>query len=551
MRKRLSTRGWPAVVLAAAFICGGALRAATAFTKPVFYHDESHSYQVATGHAGENARITYERRPPSGQWVQASEWKRLLRPERRFCFGTIGSDAHAFDVHPPLYYWLLHLACLAMGTHYWTGPLLNAFIDLFTIAAIFRLALLATGRDRLASAAAAFVWAAGAGALQVCVVEARQYSLLALIAVVFSDQVARFAGESETPHDGRRLRPFAIAALALAGALTHHHFALIIVGVLGWCVVTRRQARRRLMYATLAVGAAYLALLVIHPFFSGTGYKHLTDAKLPDPTGLRVRARQALEALAHVALERRYGSFMPLPTLTVIAAIVPLTFLAAWWTLRRRARASIQTPWAAGYATFLGVWIMLVTIALYLIGVTPAHAMSYRYLATMWPLLAVAAGIVFAGPAARARNGRGVLLIAFTCTIALISGIGAAYLQWHNLELDPAAPRAHELLRTGRRFVIDNVGRGHWPRPMWRIADDAQVIVAAPNDLLRRPAAWRTQLEPGALYISPAKSAAAAREKIVRLLRETHEVEFVAHVHAIGDVFIIGPPRQAKMPTPR
>src|SRR5688500_1789242 len=187
---------FPTVLLLAALLAGAALRAAGAFGKPVLYHDESHSYQAATGPVGEAAGITYGRQPPYGKWVQAREWKRLLRPERPFCFVTISRDALAYDVHPPLYYWLLHVFCLAFGTHLWTGPLLNTLIDLFTTIALFRLARYALV-DRTAAATAAFVWAASAASLQVCVVEARQYSLLALWAVLFTHALARLAHEPD------------------------------------------------------------------------------------------------------------------------------------------------------------------------------------------------------------------------------------------------------------------------------------------------------------------------------------------------------------------
>lgn len=86
-----------AVIVVAALLAGGLLRAATAFPKPVLYHDESHSYQAATGHVGEAARVTYDKQPPYGRWVPAADWKRLLRPERPFCFVTISRDALRYE----------------------------------------------------------------------------------------------------------------------------------------------------------------------------------------------------------------------------------------------------------------------------------------------------------------------------------------------------------------------------------------------------------------------------------------------------------------------
>ena len=502
-------------------------------TKPVFYHDESHSYQVATGHAGEVARITYQKQHPYGQWVEAREWKRLLRPEERFCFGTISRDALAYDVHPPLYYLLLHVVCLAVGTHYWTGTLLNALIDAATVFALYAFARRVTG-SRRAAAVAAFVWAVSAASVQVAVVEARQYSLLALVGVLFAHQLLRAVDDDPAPRRWPRL--IVLAVLTLAGAMTHHHFAILVAGAFGWCAVTDLRRRpARLLAASAAVAVAYAALLCLHPFFAGTGYKHLSDARLPDAVALQSRVRQALESLAQVVLERRFGSGLPLIVVAPLA-LIPVAVLLLAWRQVRRGRAEPTAP-ASRFTIAIAAWLAAVIVGLYLVGVSPGHAMSYRYLAMFWPFLAVAVAIALMTKRSEPRLRAAPTIL--VCILALACGVFATYSQWTNLQRDPNGPHADALLRGADRVVIDNVGRGHWPRPVWRLREDARVIIAAPNDLLRRPAAWRAGLTPGTLYVSPARSTAAARDKIVASLNTTHRVQFIAHVFGIGDVYSI------------
>ena len=542
---------FPTVLLLAALLAGAALRAAGAFGKPVLYHDESHSYQAATGHVGEAAGITYGRQPPYGKWVEAREWKRLLRPERPFCFVTISRDALAYDVHPPLYYWLLHVFCLAFGTHLWTGPLLNALIDLGTIVALYRLARYATG-DRTAAATAAFVFAACAATVQVCVVEARQYSLLALIAVLFTGVLVRLVHE---PDRVRSRHVLGVAVLAAMGALTHHHFAILVAVTLAWCAVGRIGSgrRRRLVPAVGAVAAGYIVLVLVHPFFFGTGFKHLSDARILDAAGVAARARQALEAVAHFVLERRTGSELPLPAIVAAACVAPGVFIAACWMLRRRRRrrgttdgrdaaavsGTLNPSPVARYLMAVGASVAVLTIGLYLVGVTPAHAMAHRYLALTWPFVALAAGVLVtrrpAHPGSSGHTGRAVVV----CALALLAGSQAAWLQWRNMNWHPGGPEADRIVRAADRVIIDNVGRGHWPRPVFRLRDDAQVFIATPNDLLRRPAPWRREITPGAVYISPAKSAVQSREKILRSLGKDHRVESIGHLAAIGEVYVV------------
>lgn len=438
---------------------------------------------------------------------------------------------------------------------------MNAVLDTFTVLAVYRFACHVLGdADRPAAAAAAFVWAVSAAALQVCVVEARQYSLLALIAVLFTDQLARLVHDFRPAAGQRRFwRALGVTLLTGAGALTHHHFAILVAGALGLCVIGRIAAdRRRVVYAVGSAAAGYALLVAVHPFFFGTGFKHLSDSRLPDAAGFAARGRQALEALAHLVLERRHGSGLPLLPLALLACIVPAIFLAAWLKVRRwrpdafspaRDEASAAEPAPpppsaplARFALGVGVWVSAVTLGLYLSGITPAHAMSYRYLATAWPFVAIAVGIALARGPRRANRPARLTPVLITCILALLVGVLAAWLQWHNLSWHPGAAEADRLVRTARRAVIDNVGRGHWPRAAWRLPEDARVLIATPNDLLRRPAAWRRELEPGTVYISPSKSAVGPREKILQSLRKDYQVRGVGHLAAVGEVYVVGQP---------
>jgi hypothetical protein len=370
------------------------------------------------------------------------------------------------------------------------------------------------------------------------------YSLLALLCVLFAGQVLRlFGGDARWAW----YRWAVLCLTILAGALTHHHFALLVGGTLAWCGVTQlRPHPRRVIGLFAATAIAYAALFAIHPFFRGTGYKHLTDARLPDTAGLESRVRQALEALAHAVVERRFGTGVPYWAVIALASLTPIVFALGLRAIRKLDSAA---RWGTWYLLIVGIGLTGAVLALYLIGVSPAHAMSYRYLAMSWPFLAIAAGAFLAAP----RSGRSRMTwIAAACALTLVTGSAAAWMQWHRLEIDANAPAATELLRTADHFVVDNVGRGHWPRPLWRMRDDAQVFVAMPNDLLRRPMTWLADAPPGTVYVSPAQSAVGSREKVVASIARTRDVRFVAHLHGIGDVFVIGVPRETvkRAPTP-
>jgi hypothetical protein len=218
--------------------------------------------------------------------------------------------------------------------------------------------------------------------------------------------------------------------------------------------------------------------------------------------------------------------------------------------------ASKQNRPAPAYAVGVGLWLTAVTIALYLTGVTPAHAMSARYLALSWPFVAIGVGLLLAPRAMQSANSAHpprwssvrLATLCAVCVFSLSAGMTAAALQWRDLDWHPGAARADALVRSADHVIIDNIGRGHWPRPVWRLREDAQVFIALPNDLLRRPAPWKKEVVPGTVYISPAKSSEMVRQKLFESFGRDNTIEYVGHLYGIGDVYVLGERKGATPP---
>ena len=136
----VSRRALAIALLVLAVIAGVGLRAAATAPKESFTHDEAISYIAATCHQGEYQEITFAGRGPYGRWVPAYEWQRLLQPEDRGCLGRIAADLARYDIHPPLYFWLLHGWALLFGVGVWTGTSLNIALAALGTLALFGLA---------------------------------------------------------------------------------------------------------------------------------------------------------------------------------------------------------------------------------------------------------------------------------------------------------------------------------------------------------------------------------------------------------------------------
>ncbi|MGD0998759.1 MAG: glycosyltransferase family 39 protein, partial [Thermoleophilia bacterium] len=144
-----------ALILIAAVLLGTAFRVDSMRHKHGLHIDEVISYITAAGRLGDFSHpgaTTLD-----GAWVPAAQWKSGLGPGRTFDFGQIISGLAKHDVHPPLYFCLLHIWTLVVGVKFWTGPSLNLIIDVLCGAALFGLARRLL-RDPVAAALVVLIW---------------------------------------------------------------------------------------------------------------------------------------------------------------------------------------------------------------------------------------------------------------------------------------------------------------------------------------------------------------------------------------------------------
>ena len=449
-------------LLAIAVVAGTGLRVAAAVEKRGLTHDEAISYLAATCHQGEWAAITLEQRPPFGETVAATEWKRLLRPGDELCFGTIASDLGRHDIHPPLYFWLLHLAAITVGLEPWTGLGLNILLSLLTVWALFHLARRVLERSD-AAALVAGTWFAGP-ASGLVFTEARQYELLALISVLTVWQAIRYA-DAPTRAPLRELS--LLAALCAAGALTHFYFAFVALACAGLLAARLRRAPRALLVrgvATLAAGYALFALL--HPHF------HLSFG--------RARAQSADFDLAGVgeradAVAASVAAYLVPPDIAGggigVAAFAALVVATVWLMLRRRLAPGVRM-------VSVFAWLAGVNAILYLAFLSPASAMDPRHLSAVWPFCAFVPVVAICAAPSRLQRPLAAILA------AVLLGSGAATL------LRSAAGAPAPVLATSDGVVVDNVARGILPPVIWQLDDDATVLAADQRWLLAHESEW-------------------------------------------------------------
>ena len=487
---------FPALIV----LAGIGLRLLALSGKYTLDHDEAISLLAAGCNQGEWERVTTAGLYPFGAWAPAEAWQSFLEPSRSWCFATIGADLAEHDIHPPLYFWLLHPAVLALGVHLWTGSVLNLAIYALGAAALFAFARRALRDDRLALVVLA-AWSVSPAVVRVFA-DARQYELFAALTAAFALLVLRLEQE-------RRARDLALLGLVTAaGALTHYHFAIVAAAGALWLAVSLgRRDRRWLAYALGAMLIGYAVFAALHPeFLESFGQQQeqaeaFTAARLADRLELTARAVAAF-VVPDELLEDR-------PALTW--AVFALLAAGAAWALRRPPRQARVALWSL-LAT-AGA-----TVALYLGFVSHGLAMGGKYLAAAWPFAAFLPALAVQ----RLSLPRRVPVAATLCGVLLAGGTVGAVLLYRGPERPPdPAP-----VLAGRHVaVVDTVRRGVLPAVLWHFGPRERVLAADQGWLLANERRWRPSVRPPALFVSDERYGdRAAQRRLVALLGRALEV---------------------------
>jgi 4-amino-4-deoxy-L-arabinose transferase-like glycosyltransferase len=474
------------LLLAFTLIAAAALRIYGAAAKDTFSEDENFSLLYATGHASEYYDML-EEKPPFGVWVPAAEWKKFTQPDRLFCFSKITRDMAFFDIHPPFYFWFLHVWTFIAGVNLWTGLTLNLLISSVAILSLYGLGRYVLGSS-VEAALAACVWALSPAVFQMAF-EARQYDMLILVTILFVWQFLRYVDVTRAP----RLFDFILmAAVTTAGALTHFHFS-ILVGGCGLYALARlwREQKNHLAAVSGAVLLGDFIFFWITPNF----YRSFANAG----ETLNVFSYEALMIrVANIVNSCRQFFQNPLPFVSTRHTLPILLVAGGVLAYRKRPAMLLKhvrdTNWNGVHILYFGLWMIGVLIALYLAFLTPVQSMLPKHLGMAWPFFAFLPVFVL-----RLFPKYKNHLAALGCVLALLPGINGAKAFREYLI---AQPNPSAILAQAPAVVMDNVSIGYVPRVLWKLSDGTPVFVASRSYLLQHQAQWLNRLDSGAVYIS-------------------------------------------------
>jgi hypothetical protein len=446
----------------------GAILAVRGLHSSFLSHDDGITMLGVTCNQGRYAGGT-----PTQQWGPAGVWQDYWRLRSPGCFDQIRSDMANFDIHPPLYFWALHLWFIAFGVSLSSALTLNlVFIGVTAVLIIATCRVLSVPAPVIYAVVLTWALTMATRAADVAV---RQYALLGLFAALLLFLTVLWLQHNRFGYLA------AMAPVVAAGVLTQFLFVVpagMVFLAIGTTLVTGRRYGElaALVASYAAAGAAFMAAA---PDFIESVHRGGAQAQPFSWGALPLRAAASVAALVE--------TFLPLdPTyhadavsvagwLMAAAVVIPiLVMVARWWWRNRHDHHTIAlTSESVPLLVFLGSWLTMV--ALFLTFIDPQHTMRPLYLYFLTPFLAV--GLAVAAQRSDAVIRTISALFVFQLVGVTIATAVFVYLQNRGERLVPGANAA---------IVLDSDRRGVVPATLWPVASTAQIYAASQDQLLAR-----------------------------------------------------------------
>lgn len=403
------------------------------------HYDEAVTLLAATGHLED-----FDQRMRAGGTVEAGELQRLLRPNSLRSWSELSHDLAVHDIHPPLYFWVLHHWLLATGGHVALMRIPNLLFAAVTALIVFVICLrLSGGRHQGLAAVCALLWLLPGGTLG-AVFFLRQYALLMLVCVLaLLLLVGMFHGGAR--RWGRLPLLFAVLT---AGVLTQYQFigVFAVVTILLLLHAVREGVRREAVMVVLWALLSLVVLVVLTGDLAGALAQPLHWVERSDSTATLLRLR----AVGATVYGLVFGS-LPVPLGVGIVMVVGVVFVG--YGRGMLLRAAVRRIGAEPLPLAAVLTVLVVVVGPYLAGFTPMHAMNARYLLMLPPLLMV---LVFQLP--RSEAERRVTRVLLAGYVLIVGGPGVAGMFGGSGSTD-AVTAGLRALDGSERVIVSGSGR--------------------------------------------------------------------------------------------
>lgn len=518
-----------------------ALRTQYIAKSPTISHDEAISYLSATGNQGDFARVVREKMYPYGQWVQAKEWQRYIELTDHFIFKKIQNDLSSHDVHPPLYFWLLHIWAIIFGVHTWTGPSLNILISTVNILILYLFAhFILDNRNK--ALAVAFTYSMSPGVMSATFL-ARNYELFTFFSILLVWKSIKIIVADRKPSI---FDITYIAIIAACGLLTHYYFGLFILGVMATFIfflfftswkekVGANYLKVKTITIYMGVAVGILLFFIVHPTFFQQLSTFQSSGQHFDFFTFILRVAKSVLAFCGYFVTVTRRSMPPLSVWILIflciLLLLPLliSIIKKEYSMLKEIKLNEKELIVLIFSTTVTSLIVILYISFF----THQAVMGPRYLAPLFPFLALLTIILL-----RLWKHKEKTVIIAYCAIMMFSGTAFAK-PWHKYGIDKAP-----IIERCDNILLDSTKRGVLLVYMMNIPPGKKVYCAMQDDLLADDS-WLRGITENSLYLSELKygNSEEKRKKIQNKLSRLHNITLAEGgewgIWGLGQLFVI------------
>lgn len=349
-------------------------------TKTIPTGDETISYLSATGNqeAYEQVRLHQDL---YGKLTSATDWQKFFQ-SKPGSFKNIAPELTKTDLHPPLYFWLLHVWLFLPIPLFVSGVVLNLLLHILSA-----LVLLQIGKQLQFSQSirllALLLWCLSPAILPVGF-QARQYELLGLFHLAMLWSYLQFVQQAKTKYI------ILFAVFTLGGMLTQYLMLYFVFAYVAYAMLIKRNPKQA-AYLLLAILSSLMLLWLIHPgvvdqfLLQQHRAQNFNWNELPLRTGKVVLAFVQL-LFPVLQLKSMWMKLSNMMVLMVIGLLPLVVFLLGYFNRKKLLQLTIlMQPSFIGWFLFCAIVLAVVP---YLLFLTPQHAMGGHYLMLVYPLIA-------------------------------------------------------------------------------------------------------------------------------------------------------------------
>jgi hypothetical protein len=339
------------------------------YAKKGLSHDESVTYQCA---AAKELSYLEKSTAYTDSVITVDQILDCYKNEPGLKFKKIASDLTVTDIHPPLYFWLLHIVYKIIGFHLFTGLLINLVCTCFILILTYKIAreLL---KDSNAALVACLFWLLSPAVVQIDL-EARHYQLFGLLALT-----SVYLHYKLMYKTGNYYKTLSLIALVnMAGMLTHYYFLFIIACPFLTYLVSEGFSKKFWVYCAFGILSLVGFFLLFPDFF----------------VFLKVFGRGSEESGFKLDVARMkpliYSVLMYFTYWHSLKYIYMATFLILLaWFVKKPGLHFLRHNTPTRYFFVCLCWFCFFSAFLYVFSISPPHATGEQYFSYIWPLLSI------------------------------------------------------------------------------------------------------------------------------------------------------------------